>query len=82
MSKICKKRVHGNDKKKNYLKTLKSALGRSILHYSDRHTCAYQGVRNVSFSKNFAEVFNGWSLIGQDSFPAHIKTLSYQGSHF
>ena len=23
-------------------------------------TCAYQGVRNVSFSKNFAYVLNGW----------------------
>ena len=32
MSKICKKRVHGNDKK-IYLKTLKSVLGCSILHY-------------------------------------------------
>ena len=32
MSKICKKRVHGNDKK-IYLETLKSVLGRSILHY-------------------------------------------------
>ena len=67
---------------KNYLETLKSALDRSVLHYSDRYTCAYQGVRNVSFSENFAKVFNGCSLIGQDSFPAHIKTLSYQGSHF
>ena len=23
-------------------------------------TCAYQGVRNVSFSENFAYVLNGW----------------------
>ena len=27
------------------------------------HTCAYQGVRNVNFSENFAYVLNGWSLI-------------------
>ena len=26
--------------------------------------CAYQGVRNVSFSENFAYVLNGWPLIG------------------
>ena len=26
-------------------------------------TCAYQGVRNVSFSKNFEYVPNGWPLI-------------------
>ena len=26
-------------------------------------TCAYQGVRNVSFSENFAYVLNEWSLI-------------------
>ena len=25
-------------------------------------TCAYQGVRNVSFSENFAYVLNGWPL--------------------
>ena len=40
MSKICKKRVHGNDKK-NYLETLKSVLGRSILGYcSNSNVCA------------------------------------------
>ena len=33
MSKTYKKRVHGNNKK-IYLETLKSVLGRSILHYS------------------------------------------------
>ena len=27
-------------------------------------TCAYQGVRNVSFSGNFAYVLNGWPLRG------------------
>ena len=27
-------------------------------------TCAYQGVRNVSFSKNFASVLNGWPFSG------------------
>ena len=32
MSKTCKKGVHVNDKK-IYLETLKSVLGRSILHY-------------------------------------------------
>ena len=26
------------------------------------HTCAYRGVRNVSFSENFAYVLNGWPL--------------------
>ena len=26
------------------------------------HLCAYQGVRNVSFSENFANVINEWSL--------------------
>ena len=24
------------------------------------HTCAYQGIRNVSFLENFAYVLNGW----------------------
>ena len=27
------------------------------------HTCAYQGIRNASFSENFAEALNEWSLI-------------------
>ena len=26
-------------------------------------TCAYQGVRNVSFSENFAYILNGWSPV-------------------
>ena len=26
-------------------------------------TCASQGVRNVSFSENFAYVVNGWSFV-------------------
>ena len=29
----------------------------------DYVTCAYQGVRNVSFLENFADVLNGWPLI-------------------
>ena len=28
-------------------------------------TCTYQGVRNVSFSENFAYVFNGWPPTNQ-----------------
>ena len=27
--------------------------------------CAYQGVRNVSFSENFVYVLNGWTLLGR-----------------
>ena len=26
-------------------------------------TCAYQGVRNISFSENFSYVLNGWPLL-------------------
>ena len=29
--------------------------------YEKRATCAYQGVRNVSFSENFTNVLNQWS---------------------
>ena len=34
------------------------------VHFSptEKRMCAYQGVRNVSFSENFAYVLNGWSL--------------------
>ena len=32
------------------------------LSYNNKITCAYQGVRNASFSKNFANVINKWSL--------------------
>ena len=31
-------------------------------------TCAYQGVRNVSFPENFAYVLDGWPRIGSDEF--------------
>ena len=41
-------------------------------------TCAYQGVRNVSFSENFAYVLNGWlfmtfSYIFQETLLNHAK---------
>ena len=34
------------------------------VHFSptEKRMCAFQGVRNVSFSENFAYVLNGWSL--------------------
>ena len=34
------------------------------VHFSptEKRMCAYQGVRNVSFSENFAHVLNGWSI--------------------
>ena len=31
-------------------------------------TCAYQGVRNVSFSENVAYVLNGWPLRHSEDF--------------
>ena len=31
--------------------------------FAHERTCAYQGVRIVSFSENFAYVLNGWSLV-------------------
>ena len=33
----------------------------SQISYPRTHTCVYYGLRNVSFSKNFACVLNGWS---------------------
>ena len=33
-------------------------------HLIRTRTCVYQGVRNVSFSGNFAYVLNGWPLRG------------------
>ena len=30
-------------------------------HIKPPHTCAYYGLRNVSFSKNFAYMLNEWS---------------------
>ena len=31
-----------------------------------RNTCAYQGVRNVSFSEKFVYILNGWSQVESD----------------
>ena len=31
-----------------------------MIGITHRRTCAYQGVRNVSFSENFVCVLNGW----------------------
>ena len=51
-------------KSKVYLKDDWKLLGSSIkyVHKIFVRTCAYQGVRNVSFSENFAHVLNVWSL--------------------
>ena len=38
-----------------------------------RRTCAYQGVRNVSFSENFAYALNEWPLLGTNQ--SHIQNL-------
>ena len=32
------------------------------MNIDNLRTCVYQGVRNVSFSENFAYVLNGWTL--------------------
>ena len=43
-------------------------------------TCAYQGVRNVSFSENFAYVLNGWPLCqlqnAKSNFPKFCKVYA------
>ena len=43
-------------------------------------TCAYQGVRNVSFSENFAYVLNGWALCqlqnAKSNFPKFCKVYA------
>ena len=45
-------------------------------------TCAYQGVRNVSFSENFAYVLNGWALCqlqnAKSNFPKFCKVYAQQ----
>ena len=37
--------------------------------------CAYQGVRNVSFSENFAYVLNEWPLMDYIIFPRFYKDV-------
>ena len=40
-------------------------------------TCAYQGVRNVSFSENFAYVLNGWPLYIPFMINGNIVSIFY-----
>ena len=41
-------------------------------------TCAYQGVRNVSFSENLAYVLNGWPQRSQRAFSFYsVNTVAY-----
>ena len=49
------------------------------VHFSptEKRMCAYQGVRNVSFSENFAYVLNGWSI--SMSLPNPTDFLSFEG---
>ena len=47
-------------------------------------TCVYQGLKNVSFSENFAYVLNEWSLIFLNSanlLNIKVESLSYLGSN-
>ena len=41
------------------------------------HSCSYQGVRNVSFSENFAYLLNGWSVTKMRPYLASI-IIKYQ----
>lgn len=41
-------------------------------------TCAYEGVRNVSFSESFPHALNGWSLVKQLFKKYHEKTLYHK----
>ena len=43
-----------------------------------KRLCAYQGVRNASFSKNFAYVLNEWSLYINDKiFHPELEDAAY-----
>ena len=48
------------------------------VHFSptEKRMCAYQGVRNVSFSENFEYVLNGWSI--SMSLPNPTDFLSFE----
>ena len=46
----------------------KSNISNPLIH---TRTCAYQGVRNVSFSENLAYVLNGWPPMTKSSSNAH-----------
>ena len=43
--------------------------------YAHVRTCAYQGVRNVSFSESFAYLLNGWTLLSKPLFATHLDTV-------
>ena len=43
-------------------------------------SCAYQGLRNVSFSENFAYVLSGWSLRTEDELHKDLASC-FQFSH-
>ena len=75
LSDICYERV--NEQLRIGWQLLKICLNLGIIHLVRKQifretnisyplirtsTCAYQGVRNVSFSENFAYVLNEWSL--------------------
>ena len=47
------------------------------MHTTYIRTCAYQGVRNVSFSENFANVLNGGSLEVLEKSGQHVVKDSF-----
>ena len=42
-----------------------------------KRTCAYQGLRNISFSENFAYVLNGWPLWRDRKLAEYAACLLY-----
>ena len=65
---FCKCDNYGNTTKKNlgsfiyYIRKIFRETNNSY-HLIRTRSCAYQGVRNVSFSENFAHKLNGRSLL-------------------
>ena len=47
-----------------------------------KRTCAYQGVRNVSFSENFAYALNGWPIRFSSKWKIIQGTLEITSSRF
>ena len=43
------------------------------------HTCAYQGVRNISFAETFVYVLTGWPLLSL--FPTSITAICFSTSY-
>ena len=77
-SNICYTLKGGYQTGESSMKHIRKTFQKANISYPLVRMCAYKGVRNVSFSENFAYVLNGWPLAKEKVIVITITNLFWQ----